>query len=83
MGVLKPRQAFFLLTVLCGDRAQNVVFEVKIKVQRNGQEKDRFFLRKKVSFLLGVFNNEDKGLRPKLIYQNLRLFTLYNMQKSY
>ena len=36
VGVLKPRQAFFLLTLLCGDRAQNVVFGVKIRVQRNG-----------------------------------------------
>ena len=34
VGVLKPRQAFFLLTLLCGDRAQNVVFGVKIRVQR-------------------------------------------------
>jgi len=35
-----------------------------------------------VSFLLGVFNHEDKGLRPKLIYHNLRLFTLCQMQKE-
>ena len=36
VGVLIPHQAFFLLTLLCGDRAQNVVFGVKIRVQRNG-----------------------------------------------
>ena len=36
MGVLKNRKKFFLPTLLWGDRAQNVVFGVKIRVQRNG-----------------------------------------------
>src|SRR3569623_395388 len=30
VGVLKPRQAFFLLTLLCGDRAQNVDYRPSI-----------------------------------------------------
>ena len=39
-------------------------------------------LRKKVSFLLDVFNDEVKGLRLKLIYQNLRLSIPYNMEQE-
>ena len=35
-----------------------------------------------LSFLLGVFNDEDKGLRSKLIYQNLRHFIPYQIQKE-
>jgi hypothetical protein len=36
VGVLKNRKKFFLPTLLWGDRAQNVVFGVKIRVQSNG-----------------------------------------------
>ena len=36
VGVLKRPKKFFLPTLLWGDTAQNVVFGVKIRVQRNG-----------------------------------------------
>ena len=36
VGVVKSPQKFFPPTFLRGDRAQNVVFGVKIRVQRNG-----------------------------------------------
>ena len=53
VGVLKPRQAFFLLTLLCGDRVQNVVFGVKIRVQRNGHN---FLWLKAFSITLFAFD---------------------------
>ena len=36
VGVLKRPKKFFLPTLLWGDTAQNVVFGVKIRVQKNG-----------------------------------------------
>ena len=54
VGVLKPHQAFVLLTLLCGDRAQNVVFAVKIRVQRNGHN---FLWLKAFSITLFAFDS--------------------------
>ena len=53
VGVLKNRKKFFRPTLLGGDRAQNVVFGVKIRVQRNGHN---FLWLKAFSITLFAFD---------------------------
>jgi hypothetical protein len=53
VGVLKNHKKFFRPTLLWGDRAQNVVFGVKIRVQRNGHN---FLWLKAFSITLFAFN---------------------------
>ena len=53
VGVLKRPKKFFLPTLLWGDTAQNVVFGVKIRVQRNGHN---FLWLKAFSITLFAFD---------------------------
>ena len=55
---------------------------IRAKQSRIETSESSIFLKKNVSFFLGVFNHEDKGLRQKLIYHNLHLFIHCQMQKE-
>jgi len=54
VGVIKNRKKFFLPTLLWGDRAQNVVFGVKTRVERNDHN---FFWLKAFSITLFAFDS--------------------------